>query len=380
MTPVLLVATATQWLGTARIPGALANAGFAVSMLAPRGSLAGKSRFVSTFEHLPDRATPMQWVDALAAMVASTRPRVVLPCDDMAFRLLQAMVLSAPDALSPAPRLELATLIRNSLGNPAFYRVSVEKTLLPGAAEALGVRVPPYVVVSNREEAQRFAAQQGYPVVLKRNFGFAGQGVRVAADAGELVGAVAELVSVASEFGSELAPRLLVQTFIVGRVVLHSVAAWRGSLLAAYAREKLIAHPPPKGPTTVARCFHAPEVRAASRRLVEGFGMTGLFGVEYIVDDVTGDVHLLEINRRMTNGVPAGALIDVDLCAAFHAAVTGNPRSSRQDLAPGEEHVIAHFPQEWLRDPESRYLRDHRVDVPWNDPALFEAMLELRHD
>jgi len=40
--------------------------------------------------------------------------------------------------------------------------------------------------------------------------------------------------------------------------------------------------------------------------------------------------------------------------------------------------VIAHFPQEWLRDPASRYLRRCRVDAPWDDPALLKAMAALR--
>jgi hypothetical protein len=39
---VLLASTATRWLGTARIPSALAKAGFEVSLLTPRNSLAEK--------------------------------------------------------------------------------------------------------------------------------------------------------------------------------------------------------------------------------------------------------------------------------------------------------------------------------------------------
>ena len=34
-------------------------------------------------------------------------------------------------------------------------------------------------------------------------------------------------------------------------------------------------------------------------------------------------------------------------------------------------------PTEWLRDPESKWLRDYPVDVPWDEPELFEAMLDL---
>ena len=58
----------------------------------------------------------------------------------------------------------------------------------------------------------------------------------------------------------------------------------------------------------------------------------------------------------------------------------GLPSPSRSDLDEGESGVRPNFPQEWLRDPNSRYLRDYPVDVPWEDPELIEAMLALRHE
>jgi hypothetical protein len=33
-----------------------------------------------------------------------------------------------------------------------------------------------------------------------------------------------------------------------------------------------------------------------------------------------------------------------------------------------------------LPDPESRYLREFPVDVPWDEPELIEAMLAMRHE
>ena len=42
--------------------------------------------------------------------------------------------------------------------------------------------------------------------------------------------------------------------------------------------------------------------------------------------------------------------------------------------------TVAVFPREWLRDPESRNLIDHVVDVPWDDPGLIEALVAMRHD
>jgi hypothetical protein len=51
---------------------------------------------------------------------------------------------------------------------------------------------------------------------------------------------------------------------------------------------------------------------------------------------------------------------------------------TRADLTEGEEHFTVHFPQEWLRDVASHWLREYPVDVPWDEPELIEAMLALR--
>ncbi|MGE5088392.1 MAG: hypothetical protein ACM3QY_04625, partial [Candidatus Levyibacteriota bacterium] len=84
--PVLLVATTTTWLGTARVPKVLARAGFDVSLLTPRHSLAEASRFIRRIGRLGGHTTREQWFQAFAAMVDATAPQLVIPCDDMAFR------------------------------------------------------------------------------------------------------------------------------------------------------------------------------------------------------------------------------------------------------------------------------------------------------
>ena len=77
--PVLLVSTATRWFGTARMPRAFAHAGFDVALLAPKGSLAEKNRFVGRIGHVPDKATPWDWIYAFAATVKATAPCVGIP-------------------------------------------------------------------------------------------------------------------------------------------------------------------------------------------------------------------------------------------------------------------------------------------------------------
>ena len=378
-TPLLLVSTATGWLGTARIPRALAEAGFDVALLTPRNALAEKGRYLTRVGYLPDNATPAQWASAFGAMVEATSPRIVVPCDDMAFRLLHMLVQAGGTVVRPDLALRLSVLIRQSLGDPAHYEASVDKTLLPPAAQALGIRVPPYAVVEALREAEAFAAAQGYPVVLKRAHGFAGQGVAICADDLALARAFEAFTRVnAQDPMCRIANRHLVQAHIPGRIQYYIATAWNGELLAGYAGEKVVANPEPVGPPTVARYFRAPALREITARLVRGFGISGHFFAEFVVSDPGGEPNLLELNRRITPASHRGSARNVDFCAALFAGLHGRPSTSGADIAEGDEGISVFFPGEWLRDPDSPYLTAHPADIPWDEPELFEALLALR--
>jgi len=116
---VLMVSTASRWLGTARMPRSLALAGFDVSLLAPRGSLALHSRFVSRSSVLRDESTPMQWLLSLVAMIKEVEPCLVVPCDEVAIRLLFELVRNPPGQTPPSRRLA-----RGSQPNPRAGRAS----------------------------------------------------------------------------------------------------------------------------------------------------------------------------------------------------------------------------------------------------------------
>jgi predicted ATP-grasp superfamily ATP-dependent carboligase len=377
-TPVLLVTTATTWLGTARIPRPLAQAGFEVSLLAPKNSLAENSRFVARTRHLPDDANPKQWLEAFAAIVAETSPRLVLPCDDMAFRLMQTLVLSPPDDLAPMLRLQLAALIKRSLGDPDGYRTSVEKTLLLPAAAALGVRVPPHAGVATVAAAEAFVAKHGYPVVLKRNLSTAGSGVAIVERAAELAPAFAELTrpETAGLPGSETR-QLMIQASIPGQIHYDANVAWNGKRIGGFAVARL-EFADVEEPAAVVRCHHSAEIRDFSSRLARGFGMSGMFAMEYVVHRDTGEAYLLEIARRVSPGHHVGLRVGVDLCAALYSALHGGESATPAEIAEGASWVNVHFPQEWLRDPRSPNLHRYPVDVPWDEPELFEAMLAMR--
>ena len=259
-TPLLLAATETRWLGAARFPKAAADAGWDVSLLAPPGSLVGKSRFVSRTGHLPERASPAQWVYAMAAMVTAVSPRVIVPCDDMTFRLLATLAEQRPGELQPALHERLRELIGFSLGDPAHYAVSVDKLRLPALARDLGVRFAESIVAESIDAAKRFAATHGWPVVLKRSISTGGLGVAICDGIAALETEFARLSR--PELGAvpPFTEGVLVQRGLAGVRVFHPAVAWQGRLLAGWCAEVLDATPRPRAPpacaasTTIRRC------------------------------------------------------------------------------------------------------------------------------
>jgi biotin carboxylase len=368
--PVLLVATATRWFAGARMPRALAKAGFEPSLLAPRGSLAEHSGFLSKAGYLPDGIDPMEWVFALAAIAKATSPRLIVPCDDPALRLLHMLALAAPERLEQSLQSQLASLIRDSLGDPAHYRDNLDKTLLPAAAEKLGVSVPPHVIAAESSEAQAFAVRHGFPVVVKGDEASKIRGLAICEDTTQLASAFEELKRAG-------AARVLVQAYVDGTVTAYPAVAWKGALLVGYARTRFVAEAEPTGVPGLNRCYASPELRALAVKLAAGFGINGFFAPEFIEDARTGQAYLLGVNRRIVSGAHRGAAMNADHWAALNDALQGSPSPTRSDLDAGEEHIAVDFPQEWLRDSQSHWLSEYPVDAPWDDPKLFEAMLAV---
>ncbi len=70
----------------------------------------------------------------------------------------------------------------------------------------------------------------------------------------------------------------------------------------------------------------------------------------------------------------------VDLCGALFQRLAGVPQTLPTDMRDGQDSIVVSFPREWLRDPESSWLRDYPSDVPWDDPGVLRAMVALRHE
>ncbi|MFI5387759.1 MAG: hypothetical protein ACHQ50_16750, partial [Fimbriimonadales bacterium] len=80
--------------------------------------------------------------------------------------------------------------------------------------------------------------------------------------------------------------------------------------------------------------------------------------------------YFLEVNARVVPFVPCSAKLGVDLCRALYCRLVGAPIPKPDQDAPT---VIALYPQELHRDPDSPY-REHILDEPIDDPLVHRAM------
>jgi biotin carboxylase len=279
-------------------------------------------------------------------------------------------------ALRTGVQAELVALIRHSLGDPAGYLDSIDKGRLARRARTLGLPVPPGEAVADTDEAVRVAAGIGYPVIVRPATGSASKGVRVCGNATELRAAMASLPE-----PSALVPpgphRALVQRVIRGQPINRAALAWDGREIAGFCRLRL--RPPPEVPRSgsVSRYAALPDVVALNRRLLQGLGASGFVATEFRREAATGTPYLIEVNRRMVPATHTGARVGVDLAAALAAAVESRDWTGPTDTPVENERTLALFPQEWRRDRTSSDLQQRPTDAPWDDPALFRAMLRL---
>jgi hypothetical protein len=131
----------------------------------------------------------------------------------------------------------------------------------------------------------------------------------------------------------------------------------------------------PTGPATVVQVIDNEDMAAAATKLVRALGLTGLCGLDFVIDTDTNAAYLIELNPRATPicHLPLGAGRHLPL--ALYSRLVGKPAAS---IAPAIGNgVIAMFPAEWRRDPLSPYLRSSFHDVPWTEIGLVRDCVDL---
>ena len=364
---ILIVAAEMNWISTSRMPGALHHAGFDVTVLAPRDALVTKSRYARRVGHFPNDCTYALWVSTLAAAVRVQAPAMIVPGDDRSAGLLHKVIADPPPGLIPALHARLVELIERSLGDPRYYQIASNKFMLAETAAAAGVEVPAQQVVNGVPAAVEAARQVGYPAVLKRAHGSGAHTIRVVADDN----AVAQFVAEAPNWP------VLVQKFIKGRPAAFGAVALSGVMLAGITAIRMHTDPPQTGPATVYQLADRQDVALAAAKVIEVLGLSGFASFDFLLEDDTDVPFLLECNPRISVSSYIGTHFGADLSRELYGALAGAREEGRHSPpAQIREQIVALFPQEWMRRPDSAALRSCVIDAPWDDPELFAATVK----
>jgi hypothetical protein len=374
--PKVLIATTSRWVPTARLAMALAKAGCAVEAVCPPRHPLGKTNAVAR-THVYHGVAPLK--SFKSAMVASN-PDLVIPADDLATRHLHDLHCREAN-----PEARICTLIEHSLGAAESFPVVSARNAFMEVARLEGIRVPETGVIENTDDLRKQAGRLGFPLVLKANGTSGGDGVRITQTLEEAERALRSLQ--APPFFARAAKRALVdhdttllwpallrrrfvvnaQAFVVGHEATSTVFCWNGSVLAALHFE-VVRKMHAAGHATVLRLIENAEMSVAADKLARRLKLSGLYGFDFMLEAHTENAYLIEINPRTTQVGHLALGSGRDLPAALYAALSDDRVPASPKVT--EKDTIALFPQEWMRDPASEFLRAGYHDVPWEEPAL----------
>jgi Carbamoyl-phosphate synthase L chain, ATP binding domain len=377
--PTVLLVTSSKWVPTARLGTAMAQAGFFVDVVCPAGHPIEKTSALRT-GHPYSGLTAFR---SISRGILASEPDLVIPCDDLAS--LQLHQLYAAEEKRSGANSPICAVLARSLGSPANFAMLYERATFIEMAAAEGVRVPKMTVVSSLDEMRKWATNAGLPIVLKSDGSSGGEGVRVVHTMPDAERAFNKLY--APPMLAQAAKRALIdgdhtrvwpsllrkrsvvsaQEFIAGHEATSLVACWNGTVLAENHFEVLNkVHS--SGPASALRRVDNAEMSSAVAKMVRRLNLSGMNGFDFMIETATGNAYLIELNPRTTQVGHLALGAGHDLPAALYAAVTGN--APQPAPAVTQSDVIALFPAEWNRNPESAFLKTGFHDVPWAEPEL----------
>jgi len=324
---------------------------------------------------------------SLVSAISNAEPDLIVPGDDLCVWHLHEIHRRSRKFKNGS---ELRTLIERSLGAPESFDVVSARTPFMDIARQEGIRVPKTMVINDTGDLERWISQTGLPTVLKADRTCGGVGVSIVNSLGEAERARRALQapprftravkrSLIDQDRSLVWPSLLrrshavnAQEFIAGKEATSTVLCWRGSVLASL-HFQVLKKRGSAGPSSVLRLFDHPDVTTAVEKIAMRLNLSGIVGFDFMIEASTGNPYLIEINPRATQVGHLSLGPGRDIPAALHACVSG--QSIRLPQKATENDTIALFPQEWMRDPQSPFLRSAYHDVPWEEPRLVHAFL-----
>jgi hypothetical protein len=377
--PVVLIASTTWWAFPARIAMACAARGMDVDAICGPGHPLMKTAATRRrFAYGP--LTPLR---ALGDAIRGSGAAVVVPCDERVRSHLHLLHARSGDA-------SVRRVIEASLGDPACFPILEDRSGLIECARALGVAAPETLRVDTPAMLDAALDRLGLPAVLKVDGTWGGFGVCVVRSRSQArekwaflsrrlsFGRAAKRVLVDRDAFSlrpwfeRARPRVCLQRFVPGQPANSISACLDGEILGTVCAESLELQRP-QGASSVVRIIEHAQMSEAAVALARRLKLSGVFGLDFLIDERTGEAHLVEMNARATPLTHLAFGPGRDLIGAI-GQIAGLA-SLAEPARVTDRDVVAYFPQARHTAPDSHWLEDGFHDVPWEDPVLLRELL-----
>lgn len=382
---VLIISMNKYWMGISRLPSALSRAGFTTYALCPIGSYISFTKFLNssiTYPTFTYTRSRIFYIPLMYSLI-KYRPDIILPGDEEALSALQ----NFSNALSNLPFFSrYSKLINKSLADRKFDKVLMTKSSFIEKCVEWGIRAPANILVKSEKEAIDAALKLNYPVVLKIDGGYGGSGVFICQNVSELIKNFSAsngfsvtkflksfLKSLFFINATDSTQSISLQQFVPGITGHLPFCALNGKLLGSNPMLKLKTYPGSTGPTSVSCGFNNKEIVQFAETAVEKMSYTGFGALDFIVEEATNKLFIIELNPRPTPSCHfSSSLVANDLCGIFFKAIHHLPFQE----SPYKDFTVAMFPNETKRDPKSPYLTEAHHDIPLDDPKLLNILKE----
>jgi formate-dependent phosphoribosylglycinamide formyltransferase (GAR transformylase) len=378
MKPKVLLVMTCCWVPPARLALALIRAGCEVEAVCPRGHAIAHIQAVARRYHYSGFAR------SIRSGIRKAQPDFIIPCDDYATTNLHAIYHSE---VTPGDGSRIAKIIKRSLGNPENCMLITARGNFLAMAKELGIAVPDTEILKESTSLHDWLATRPFPAYVKADGTSGGVGVRRVETSEDAEQASKKLASPPGALRTlkrslvdhdrrlllpwlrHTRPAVSIQNVIEGQEANCAFACSEGKLLACISLQ-VVERTEMHGPASVLRLIDNAQMRDAAEKIVAKLGLTGLYGLDFILEEGTGTAYLLEMNARATQTCHLALGPGRNPVAALVASIVGKLVETVPSMT--DRDTIALFPAEWRRDPASTYLSAAYHDVPWDVPELLQ--------
>lgn len=384
LNPTFLLATTSNWMPTARLGIAVSRTGSYLDAVCPINHVIRKA---SVLRQVHEYKT-LSPLSSFRVAISASNPDLIISADDLSTEHLIA--LHTEEKQNGSAGRAISDLIERSLGPAESFPAMTARATFMSIAREEGIRVPSTAAIKDKYDLERWIAETGFPVVLKLDGSSSGEGTGIAHTFSEAQ-RICHFLENSPQF-LRVVKRALVnrdfrsvrrkllrrrgvvnaQQYIDGRDATSLLACWKGEVLAALHFE-VLEKQYDLGPASVMRLISNAEIEVAVAKVVKRLQLSGLHGFDFLLEEQSNAPYMIEFNPRATQVGHLTLGLGRDLPAALVAAVSGTVM--RNSLKLTDNPVIALFPQESMRDPQSSFLRSGYHDVPQGESELVNACL-----